>query len=160
MTALAVFLTVWAFMAVSRGTPTGCFLHRLMVAMPAAALNGINRLHIVIAVTAIGLCAVLVWYGRGDGIRIAASTLPDAAIWLTTFEVSTYLDVVMMLVTASALTRFQHFRLFLANVRARPLPRLRSGRKHSRDYRQDQSHLSSVHDDQREPKSCIRKTDR
>jgi len=135
MTAVAVFLTVWALMAVAKETPTGRFLQHLIVVMPVGALNRIRRLHILIAVAVISLCAVLVWYGRGDGIRVAASTLPDAAIWLTTFEVSTYLDVVMMLATASALMRFRHLWSSMVNVKARPLPRLRIRRKRSREYR-------------------------
>ncbi|WP_159103461.1 hypothetical protein [Asaia prunellae] len=132
---MAVLLTVWALMAVSGETPTGRFLHRLMVVMPAAALNRINRLRMLVAIAVTGLCAALVWYGQGDGIRVAASILPDTVIWLTTFEVSTYLDVMMMLATASALTRFRYLWSSLVNVQLRPLSRLRIGRKRSREYR-------------------------
>ncbi|GBR03148.1 hypothetical protein GCM10007207_14270 [Asaia siamensis] len=132
MSVVVIFLTVLALMTVSDETPTGRFLHRLMVVMPARMLNRITPLHILIAVAVIGLGAVLAWYGRGDGIRIAASTLPDAVVWLTTFEVSTYLDVVMMLATASALMRFRHLWSSMLNVKARLLMRLKTRRKRSR----------------------------
>ncbi|GBR21804.1 hypothetical protein [Asaia spathodeae] len=129
MTVVAVFLTVWALMAASDETPTGRLLHRLMVVMPARMLNRITHLHVLIAVAVIGLGAVFAWYGRGDGIRVAASALPDAVVWLTTFEVSTYLDVVMMLATASALMRFRHLWSSMLNVKARLLMRLKTRRK-------------------------------
>jgi len=105
MSVAPTVLLLWAFMSVSRDTPTGQFLRRWMVDLPAKALNRLRRWHLMLGVGLIGLGCLLIWYGGNDGLRVASMTLPDMFSWFTTIEVSTYFDVLTALVAASLLTK-------------------------------------------------------
>lgn len=106
--ALAVFLTLWSLLAVSRGTPTPEFLGHLMVVLPAALISRITPLYGL--ATVIGLClgSMIIWYGQCDVMRTTASALPEVVTWLTTFEVSIWLDAMIMLAMVASLTRLRH----------------------------------------------------
>ncbi|RUT27183.1 hypothetical protein C0V97_02935 [Asaia sp. W19] len=105
MSVAITVLLLWAFMSVSRDTPTGQLLRRWMVDLPAKALNRLRRWHLMLAVGLVGLGCLLIWYGGNDGLRVASMTLPDMFSWFTTIEVSTYVDVLTALVAASLLTK-------------------------------------------------------
>ncbi|WP_336760861.1 hypothetical protein [Asaia sp. VD9] len=105
MSVALTVLLLWAFMSVSRDTPTGQLLRRWMVDLPAKALNRLRRWHLMLGVGLIGLGCLLIWYGGNDGLRVASMTLPDMFSWFTTIEVSTYFDVLTALVAASLLTK-------------------------------------------------------
>ena len=103
MTMTVVFLALWATLMVAGDTPIGRFLHRAMVELPATALNRITRGHVLPAIVVIGLGSLIAWYGQADGVRMLSMAVPDATAWLTSFEVSAYLDVLAALAATSML---------------------------------------------------------
>ena len=119
---MAMLLVLWATLAVAKDTPIGRFLNRVMVELPAAALNRVTRGHILLAIVLVGLSGLIAWYGGADGVRMLSMAVPDAAGWLITFEVSAYLDVLAALAAASALVRLRSARDFLVMLLA-PLMR-------------------------------------
>jgi membrane protein implicated in regulation of membrane protease activity len=91
--------------------------------MPAAAINAITRGHLLLAAAVFGLTCIVAWFGEADGLRMLSMAVPDAAAWVTTFEISAYLDVIAALVATSAVTRIRAIRSRRRLVRK---PRARS----------------------------------
>ncbi|ETC98268.1 hypothetical protein P792_10870 [Asaia sp. SF2.1] len=105
--ALAVFLTLWSMLAVSRGTSTAEFLGHLMVVLPAALISRITPLYGLAMVIGLCLGSMIIWYGQRDIMRTTASALPEVVTWLTTFEVSIWLDAMIMLARVASLARLR-----------------------------------------------------
>lgn len=106
--ALTVFLTLWSLLAVSRGTPTAGFLGHLMVVLPAALISRVTSLYGLAMVIGLCLWSMIIWYGQRDVMRTTASALPEVVTWLTTFEVSIWLDAMIMLAMVASLKRLRH----------------------------------------------------
>jgi hypothetical protein len=122
MAMAVLLLALWATLGLARDTPIARLLHRIMVEQPATALNRVNRGDILLAIVLIGLGSLIAWYGEADGVRMLSMAVPDAAVWLTTFEVSAYLDVLAALAATAALVRLRSARIFLMALLA-PLMR-------------------------------------
>ncbi len=100
-------LAILAMMTFAAETPTGRFLHRTTVEIPARMLDRIGRGHVIAAVLIVLFCGLLVWAGGADGVRVIAFGLPDAAAWLTTFEVSAYVDMIAAVLATAATLRLK-----------------------------------------------------
>lgn len=94
MAVAATFLLLWAILVASKGTPFGKLLNRVMVELPAMALNRLQRGHVALAIVVTLLMIVALCFPRPDSLRMTGLAIPDFAAWLTTVEIGTYLDVV------------------------------------------------------------------
>jgi len=115
MIAIATFLTLCALLRLAGDTPCGRFLHRVMVELPAASVDRIKCGQILMTVVLALLVGLIGWYGHADGVRLVTMAAPDVAAWLTSFEVSAYLDVLAALAAGSALARSRAARSYLAS---------------------------------------------
>ena len=105
MTAAVVFLAAWAALMVAGGTPIGRLLNRVMVDMPAKALNRLERGHIALAIVVTMLVVLHLNAGDGDPIRMVSLFAPDIALWLTSIEISAIIEASIGLVAALAAVR-------------------------------------------------------
>lgn len=132
---VVLLLAFWAALMAARGTPIGRLLHRIMVGIPAVALNSITRGHMLLAAVAFGLTCIVAWFGEADGLSMLGMAVPDAAAWVTTFEISAYFDVIAALVAASSATRLRAIKF---QVLAAIMPRFhrQAGKSRGRSIRQ------------------------
>lgn len=105
MTAAIVFLLCWATLICAPRTPVACLLHRLMVEMPAAALNRLEPGHVALAIVVTMLVVVHLNAGDSDPIRMVALFAPDVTLWLASIEISAIVEAVVALTAAAALRR-------------------------------------------------------
>jgi len=93
MTPTALFLMCWAALTVAKGTQIGRSLHSVMVQQPAVAANRLTRGNVAIAIAVLLLIVLHITAEDGDRIRMAGLAVPDLTIWLTTFEISTVIEM-------------------------------------------------------------------
>ena len=127
MTAAFVILALWATLRLAPHTPVGRFLHRVMVEAPAERLGRIHRRHILVALTLASLGALFAWFGEGDGVRVLGMAAPETWAWLSSVEVSVYVDALAALVAASSAVRVKAVIARLPGVR-RPAGTRRTSR--------------------------------
>lgn len=114
-----VVLALWATLLLAEDTPMGGFLSRWLCERPAAWLNRRTWPQLLIAVTLIGLVALVLWHGAAEGMQVFGLAMPDTAAWFTTFEVDTWLDMVAALGVAAAAMRLKGGRALLDGWLAR-----------------------------------------
>ena len=95
-------IACWLIMVAAPQTPIGKAMHHMLVAEPAARLSRFTRGDAAVIVLLMIAAAMVTLVGEGDGIRVLTLATPDIAIWITTFEVSAYLDIVMALAAAAS----------------------------------------------------------
>lgn len=105
MTALFVFLLLWAALIIAEDTSTGRFLRRLMVEIPAAAAGRINRAHGAVLIVTLLLVILCVSTGDTDPFRLVGIYAPDLTIWLANVEISAVLDAAASVAIAWAVMR-------------------------------------------------------
>ena len=98
-------IACWLVMATASQTPIGKALRRVLINKPAARLARFTRGDAAVVVLLMIAAAMVTLVGEGDGIRLLTLAAPDVAVWITTFEVSAYLDVVMALAAAASSLR-------------------------------------------------------
>jgi hypothetical protein len=146
MMMLILLVALWTTLTTARGTSIGQFLHRVMVEIPAAAMNATTRGHMLLAALVFGITCMVAWFGEADGLRMLGMAVPDAAAWATTFEVSAYLDVIAALVATSAVMRIRAVSIQLLAA-ITPLFRRSVGKPRPRSNRQS-GHPKSANDDE------------
>ena len=107
MVLMAVFMALWATLAIAPETAIGRALHRLMVARPASTLTRLNRGHIVVVLVLLTVSLLLLWAAGGDGLKVIAMGTPETVTWLTTFEISAYVDALIAISAAATSVRLQ-----------------------------------------------------
>lgn len=80
-------------------------MHRILVDKPATRLARFTRGDAAVMVLLMIAAAMVTLVGEGDGIRLLTLAAPDVAVWITTFEISAYLDIVMALAAAASSLR-------------------------------------------------------
>ncbi|NIJ07899.1 hypothetical protein FHS31_001509 [Sphingomonas vulcanisoli] len=145
MTPIALFLALWVTLVIAPDTPTGRFLHRVMIDVPAKFFNRATRGHVLLVIIMLGLAAALAWFGGADGLRFFGMTVPDVAAWSAMFEISAYLDAIAAIVAASSALRVGAVRVRLGAA-SRPKSRRARGTSRPRDSRR-QSHNVPANDD-------------
>lgn len=143
LTALAMF----AILAGAGETAVGRLLHRMMVDVPLHMLERIGRGHVIAAVMMLLFCGLLAWAGGGDGVRMIAFGLPDAAAWLTTFELGAYVDMIAAAIATTAALRGKRTVARIATA-LRGRFRRRGGRARPRASR-SRPHRAPANDDDR-----------
>lgn len=119
--ATMVLLACWLAMILAPATPVGRMLHQVLVVAPATWLSRITRGQVVLGVGFILGVAMLAWLGGADGLRIAGMAAPELTMAITSFEISTYVD---MLAMAAVLTSTARLRGAVGMARATSLGRL------------------------------------
>ncbi|MBD8546667.1 hypothetical protein [Sphingomonas sp. CFBP 8760] len=132
---VVLFLAFWSALTAARGTPVGRLLHRVMVEIPAATINSTTRGHMLLAAGAFGFICIVTWFGEADGLRMLGMAVPDAAAWVTTFEITAYLDVISALIAVSTATRLRAIKLQVLTAIMPRFHRL-AGKPRSRSIRQ------------------------
>lgn len=119
MKAAIVLLMCWAVLVVAGSTPIGCFLKRLLVELPADALNRIEPGHIALAIVVTMLIVVHLNAGEGDPTRMIALIAPDIALWLATIEISAIVETLIAFAAAAAMLRRTGLAAVIAPVSSR-----------------------------------------
>lgn len=105
MTAAIVLLLCWVVLVIAGNTPIGRLLNRLMVEMPATALNRLEPGHVALAIVVTILVIVHLTAGDSDPIRMVALFAPDMVLWLMSFEIGAIVEAVVALTAAAAALR-------------------------------------------------------
>lgn len=105
MTAGIAFLLCWTILISAPRSPVACVLNRLMVEMPAVALNRLEPGHIALAIVVVMLVVVHLNAGDTDPIRMVAMFAPDVTLWLASIEISAIAEAAVALAAAAAALR-------------------------------------------------------
>lgn len=128
-------IACWLIMAGASQTPLGKAMHRMLVDAPAMRLSRFTRGDAAVIVLMMIAAAMVTLVGEGDGIRVLTLAAPDIAIWITTFEMSAYLDIVMALAAAAAGLRVRGMARYLGVVGRHPAAKARKRATRSRRTR-------------------------
>ncbi|MGW8278072.1 hypothetical protein ACWGK7_01065 [Sphingomonas aurantiaca] len=115
-------------------TPIGIALRHALIDRPAARLMRATRGDAAVMVLLMMTAAMVTLVGEGDGIGMLAMGAPDVAVWITTFEVSAYVDILIALGAAASGLRLRgavarYAGIFARGGRARATDRARRSRK-------------------------------
>jgi len=139
MTIMAILFALWSVTLIAPDTPTGRFLHRLLVEAPAARLSRITRGHVLLAMAMALAVGIAMWLMGGDGLGMLAMAAPEIGAWIAMFEVTTWIDVVAAIALASSATRVRmvaaQMRAMLSRWRVRPGTRSGRARRKRRPVR-------------------------
>jgi hypothetical protein len=125
---LASMAAIWLLILVAPATPIGRFLRASLVERPAARLNRLSAGHVALIVLAGIVIGAIAWAGEGDGLRMLAMAAPEAATWLTSFEIAAYLDVAVAAFAAWSAARLR-LPAALASLRGATPRRRRTARR-------------------------------
>lgn len=133
-------LALWLILVIAPDTAIGRTLQRWLVAAPARRLSRVGRGHVVLAVLLVAAVGAVIWIMEQDGILLMSMAAPEVAAFLTTFEISAYLDVIAALAMAASAMRLRAVGLRLRHIvtrQARMAPRSARARKAPRPVRRD-----------------------
>ena len=102
---MGALLLIWAAMVAAGDTPIGRLLHAAFVERPASWCARVRRGHVALAVLLVTIAAAAMWAGGTDAISVLGMATPDLAIWLTSFEIATYLDMAVTVVLVASTLR-------------------------------------------------------
>lgn len=102
MTTAIVLVFCWATLIGAARTPIGRLLNRIMVEVPATALNRVEPGHIALAIVVTMLIVMHLNGGDADPIRMVAMFAPDIALWLVSVEISAIIEALAALAAAAA----------------------------------------------------------
>lgn len=122
MVLLTTFLAAWMVLRLAPETPIGGTLHHALVAWPAERLSRIRPGHILLIVLLAGIVAAALWLFEGDGIPLLSMGAPEIAAFVSSIEVSTYLDIVAALIVSASALRLQTLRGVVSGGIARLRP--------------------------------------
>ncbi|MET0309671.1 MAG: hypothetical protein ABW023_13270, partial [Sphingomonas sp.] len=111
---LTVLVGLWALLLTARGTPIGDWLHRWMVAKPAATLSKIRRDTVVTLVLLVALGAGVFWVMGHEGVQLYSMALPELTGMLAMLDVTALLDAAIVLVAAGSAAGWNNLRAALA----------------------------------------------
>ncbi len=143
---LACLFTViacWLVMATAPRTPIGKALRRVLIDMPAARLARFTRGDAAVMFLLMLTAAMVTLVGEGDGIRLLTLAAPDVAIWITTFEISAYVDILMAVAAAASSLRVRSFMTRRLSV----FTRRPAAQKHKRAIRSRKTRSTNASND-------------
>lgn len=106
MTLALIFASLWLTRVIAPDTPIGQFLHRWTVVAPAARLAAIRPGQVLLAVLVVAVVATSVLVIGEEATRLIGTATPEIAGWITMFEVTSCLDALVAVVSASSIWRF------------------------------------------------------
>jgi len=116
------FLACWLLMLAVPTIPLSRFLRMLLVEAPVRRVARLTRGDVAVGLVLIAAACVMMFADDGDRVRVAMMGAPDIAIWLTSFEVSAYLDVAIGVIGAVSSLRIRGLPARLAAVLRRGRP--------------------------------------
>jgi hypothetical protein len=96
------FLACWLSIVAAPGTPIAAALRRWLVDAPACRLSATGRAEAVIATVLVAAILAMTLLDDGDPLRMAVMGVPDAALWITSFELTAIVDVIVAVGVAFA----------------------------------------------------------
>ena len=131
---LFTMIACWVAIAAFPKTPIGIALRHALIDRPAARLLRVTRGDAAVMVLLMLTAAMVTLVGEGDGIGMLAMGAPDVAVWITTFEVSAYVDILIALGAAASGLRLRgavarYAGIFARGGRARATGRARRSRR-------------------------------
>ena len=102
-------IACWLVMATAPRTSIGKAMRRALIDKPAARLARFTRGDAAVMFLLMLTAAMVTLVGEGDGIRLLTLAAPDVAIWITTFKVSAYVDILRALAAAASSLRVRGF---------------------------------------------------
>lgn len=113
---LALLLYGAVFVAVFYpDSPTGKAVSRILTDLHARLIRQVTVARVMLVVLVLCAVLLLIQWGGVDAIAMMASAAPEAIAWFVTFDIATYLDVLLLAWTLSALVRA---RAVMATLRA------------------------------------------
>lgn len=85
--------------------PLSRLLHRWMVLWPIRKMHGFKRHELLLLMLAMIAIVASHWFFQPDSLVFTSRFLAEAAPWLTSVEVSTFLDVATAVLLSRAITR-------------------------------------------------------
>lgn len=131
---LFTMIASWVVVVAFPKTPVGIALRHALIENPAARLLRVTRGDAAVMFMLMLTAAMVTLVGEGDGIGMLAMGAPDVAVWITTFEVSAYVDILIALGAAASGLRLRgavarYAGIFARGGRARATDRARRSRK-------------------------------
>lgn len=96
----ATFLMAWTAMLVWPGVEASAALRDWLVVRPAARLAAIRRGDVAVAVVILAGVAVMTLCADDSAVRLLLYAVPDAAVWMTSIEVSACIDALVTVAVA------------------------------------------------------------
>ncbi len=143
---LFTMIACWVVIAAAPDTAVGIALRHALIDRPAARLLRVTRGNAAVMFLLMLTAGLVTLLGEGDGIGMLAMGAPDVAVWITTFEVSAYVDILIALGAAASSLRLRGAVARYAGVFARG-GRLRATGRARRSRRM----RSSIADNDDEP---------
>ncbi|MBA4804813.1 MAG: hypothetical protein H2038_09210 [Brevundimonas sp.] len=108
--------------------PPGSDLRRLLVEAPARRLQRVRPGHVLFFCALAVIGGLLFWLFEAEGLRFFSLMAPDVVVWFAVFDISLYLDVVVLGAALSATTRVRALSSVPVRMVARRWRRARAGR--------------------------------
>lgn len=151
MPILLALIAASAILRFAPDTATTMVLRRLLVEVPAVWLSSIHRGHVLLVVALLLGGAAVVAIMGGDGAWLIGLAAPETLGWIATFEVSTYLDILVTLAFLSSTMRLRaaigRARLFVASLRRPVLGHHFRGGAHRRTPRTHRTRVRPAKDE-------------
>lgn len=123
MTTIAIFILFLIAVRMTQGSEFGRILQEIAINRPAIFLARLGRGHLILALLLLISGMVLFYLLEMEFLRIAPWLLPDLVLWISTFEVATWLDALAIIFLMRSTIRFRDIRVSLKRTVAllRPL---------------------------------------
>jgi hypothetical protein len=102
-----VFCLAWVVVVLSPGSAAGKRLHKLLVEAPARRLPDISRRSLAIASLVMFALVAMTGLIRGDELALWGQGYPEAVMWLTSIDITTSLDLIVVAWLLSAQLRLR-----------------------------------------------------
>ncbi len=126
---MILLLACWLVLVAVPETKVARVLHVWLVAMPARKLDRITRGKVILVVPLAIFVALVAWQLEGEGLRLLGMMAPEITTFVTMFEITTWLDVVVAAITTASVLRLRTIRHIVQARLPRRKPRARRTRK-------------------------------
>jgi len=123
-----MFLAAWAILLLAPETPISRAIHRALVVWPAEKLSRVRGGHVLLFALLASVAAVVWWLLADDGLQMLRMGAPEIAAFVTSIEVSAYLDVLAAVIVSASTLRLQALRGIVVRGWMRLRPRARAPR--------------------------------
>lgn len=106
LTIVTTLILLWCAHLTAPETPIGRAIFRLLVAAPAARIERITWGQVILVLLMAVVIGGAIWLGR-DAAPMLGMAAPDVAAFLSTFEVTTLLDVAAGVMLAATTVRLK-----------------------------------------------------
>ncbi len=126
MTIAAILFGLLLILICAPETALARWLFRWLVEKPAVSLSRVSSHQVLVTAMLLIVVGVLIWLEAGDMLRLLGLATPEIAFWATTFEITTYADLLAAGFIAWSVRTQISMRIWIGAK----LPRLRRGPHH------------------------------